>query len=179
MNTPLCFLGSGLVQNEYKLGLIKYDSEGADRNLSGVSGLGVSVLAGASRGIFKTTDYRRSPDGRLIKDLALGVATTFEEYFCPAATPAPFVIEAGEHGPGIAPKVAEEVVNARIVCPVQKISLRVVIPEVVRDAFSYTEDTKCLVIIVKTVVHAWRVYSKAASPAKCVRTGQRHAAKSS
>ena len=79
----------------------------------GVSGLGVSVLVGTSSGIFKTTDYRRSLDGRWNKDLVLGMVITFEEYICPTATPAPFIIEAGEHVPGIAPEVAEEVANAR------------------------------------------------------------------
>ena len=79
----------------------------------GVSGLGFSVLVGTPREIFKTTDYRRSPDGRWSKDLVFGMAITFEEYICTAATPAPSVFEAGEHGPGIAPEVAEEVVNVR------------------------------------------------------------------
>ena len=63
---------------------------------------------------FKTTDYSRSPDGRWNKDLVLKVVlNTFEEYICAAAIPAHFVIEAGEHVPGLAPEVAEEAVNAR------------------------------------------------------------------
>ena len=39
---------------------------------------------------------------------------------CPAATPSPFVIEAGEHGLGIAPEVAEGVVDVRMVCVVPR-----------------------------------------------------------
>ena len=51
-------------------------------------------------------------------------------------------------------------------------------PDAVRDAFSYNEEAECLVIIVKPVGRAWRVYSKAALRATCARTRQRHAAKS-
>ena len=39
------------------------------------------------------------------------MAITFEEYVCPAAPPEPFVIEADEHGPVVAPEVAEEAFN--------------------------------------------------------------------
>ena len=52
-------------------------------------------------------------------------------------------------------------------------------PEVVRDAFSYNEEAERLAITVKNVCHAWRVYSKTALKAQCVRTRQRHAAKHS
>ena len=143
----------------------------------GVSGLGVSALVGASRGIFKITDYGRSPDGRWNKDLVLGKAIAFEEHICPTATPAPSVIEAGEHVAGIAPEVAEEVANARRVRLAPRDVWRMVTPEVVRDAFSYNEEAECIVITVKPVGHAWGVYSKTALKVKCVRTRQRHAAK--
>ena len=137
--------------------LNKYDSEWTDGIFLVVSGLGVSVLVGTSGGIIETSDNRRSPDWRWNKDLVLGVATTFEEHICPAATPAPFVIEAGEHGPGIAPEVAEEVVTLEGYVSSQEISWRVVLPEVVLDAFSYNEEAECLVIIMKPVGHTWRV----------------------
>ena len=63
-------------------------------------------MIGTLNGIFKTTDYRRSPGGRWNKDLVLGAAATFED----ASAQHPFqkfsVIEASESGPGIAPEVA-------------------------------------------------------------------------
>ena len=52
-------------------------------------------------------------------------------------------------------------------------------PEVARDAFSYNEEAERLVITVKPVGHAWRVYSKTALKATCLRTRQRHAKKNS
>ena len=43
---------------------------------------------------------------------------------------------------------------------------RVVIPAVARDAFSYNREAECLVIIVKRVGHAWRVYLKSSVEGK-------------
>ena len=58
-----------------------------------------------------TTDVHLMEGGTRIS-LVLGMVITFAEHICPTASAAPFVIEAGEHVPGIAPEVVEEVVNA-------------------------------------------------------------------
>ena len=53
-----------------------------------------SVLIGTKNGIFKTQDYRRSPDGRWNEKLVLEVQTTFEEYIAPTPSPEIVVIPA-------------------------------------------------------------------------------------
>ena len=129
----MCFFGKrSCIEPRHIGALNKYDSEWTDGIVSGVSGLGVSVLVGTLGGILKAIDYRRSPDGRWNKDLVLGVVIILEEYICPTATPAPFVIEAGERVPGIAPEVAEEVVNARKVRLVPRDFCCMGTPEVAR-----------------------------------------------
>ena len=91
MKVPLCALGELVLwRTKRHVGALnKWDSEWSDGIFLDVSGTTNSVIVGTASGIFKTQDYRRSPDGRWNLELVNGMATTFEEYICPTSTPSP------------------------------------------------------------------------------------------
>ena len=94
MKSPLCSFGEAILwrTKRHAGNLNQWDREWSDGIFLGISGMGNSVLVGTSDGIFKTNDYRRSPDGRWHKQLIIDMQTTFQEYISPTPVVCPDVI---------------------------------------------------------------------------------------